>query len=70
MQLEADDAPRTADAPEPLAKELAADPTAAAAWAALSYSKLRAHGEPIAAAKAGDTRARRVEKTMTALRGD
>ena len=70
VQLEADDAPRTVEVPEALASELAADPAAAAAWDALSYSKQRAHAEPIAAAKGEDTRTRRVAKTMAALRGE
>lgn len=68
VQLDLDDEPRTIEVPEPLARALAEDPAAAAAWDALSYSKQRAHAEPIAAAKADDTRARRVGKTMAALR--
>lgn len=68
VDLELDDAPRTVEVPDDLARALAEDPAAAAAWASLSYSKQRAHAEPIAAAKAEDTRARRVEKTMAALR--
>lgn len=70
VNLELDDAPRTVEVPEALARELAADPAAATAWKALSYSKQRAHAEPIAAAKTEDTRARRVDKTMAALRGE
>ena len=68
VRLDVDDAPRVVEVPEGLASELAADPAATAAWEALSYSKQRAHAEPIAAAKAADTRARRVEKVMAALR--
>ncbi|WP_417218182.1 YdeI/OmpD-associated family protein [Arthrobacter sp.] len=70
VKLDLDDAPRTVEVPEELARELTADPAAREAWDALSYSKQRAHAEPIAAAKAADTRARRVEKTMAALRGE
>lgn len=70
VQLELDEEPRTVEVPAELARALAADPAAATAWAALSYSKQRAHAEPIAAAAAEETRARRVEKTMDALRGD
>jgi len=69
VTLEADDEPRTVEVPEALANALAADPAAATAWAALSYSKQRQHAEPIAAAKSEETVARRVEKTLAALRG-
>lgn len=69
VTLEVDDAPRTVEVPEPLARALAADPEAAAAWAALSYSMQRQHAEAIAAAKTEETAARRVEKTLAALRG-
>lgn len=55
--------------PAELAAVLDADPGAAAAWAALGYSEQRPHAEAIAAAKAEETRARRVEKVLTALRG-
>lgn len=70
VTLELDDAPRTVAVPDALAAELAEDPQAAAAWAALSYSKQRQHAEPIAAAKAEETRDRRVAKTLSQLRGD
>lgn len=70
VDLELDDEPRTVGVPEDLARALADDPQATAAWAALSYSRQRAHAEPIAAAKAEETRARRIEKTMAALRGE
>ena len=69
VTLELDDAPRTVEVPDALARALAEDPEAAAAWAALSYSAQRQHAEPIAAAKSEDTVARRVEKTLAALRG-
>lgn len=68
VRLDVDDAPRVVEVPDDLAAELAADPAARAAWAALSYSKQRAHAEPITAAKAPDTRARRVAKVLAALR--
>lgn len=69
VTLEVDDAPRIVEVPEPLARALAADPEAAAAWAALSYSMQRQHAEAIAAAKTEETAVRRVEKTLAALRG-
>lgn len=68
VRLDVDDAPRVVEVPDDLAVELAADPDAKTAWDALSSSKQRAHAEPIAAAKAADTRARRVAKVMAALR--
>ena len=65
-----DDVPRTVEVPDELAAALAASPTAAAAWAALSYSQQRRHVDPLAAAKAPETRARRVAATMAALTAD
>jgi uncharacterized protein YdeI (YjbR/CyaY-like superfamily) len=55
--------------PGELAEELDRDTAAKASWEALSYSKQRAHAESITGAKAADTRARRVEKVLAALRG-
>lgn len=69
VTLELDDAPRVFEPHPLLAEALAADPAAAEAWGKLSYSKQRAHGEPIAAAKTEETRQRRLAKTMAALRG-
>jgi len=54
--------------PSELAKALAKDKVAKAAWDKLSYSHQRQHAEPIANAKAEDTKARRVTKTMQMLR--
>ncbi len=68
VNLELDTETREVAVPEDLAAALAADPDAAAAWARLSYSHHRAHVEPILAAKAPETRARRIEKTMAILR--
>jgi hypothetical protein len=70
VTVEVDDAPRTVEVPDELAVALAASPTAAAAWAALSYSQQRRHVDPLAAAKAPETRARRVAATMAALTSD
>ena len=69
VMVEVDDTPRTVELPDELAAALAASPTAAAAWAALSYSQQRRHADPLAAAKAPETRARRVAATMAALTG-
>ncbi|HEX7133666.1 MAG TPA: YdeI/OmpD-associated family protein [Iamia sp.] len=69
VRLDVDDAPRVVEVPADLAAALAADPAAAAAWAALSYSKQRAHAEPITAAKTDETRARRPAKTLAGHNG-
>ncbi|WP_395727530.1 DUF1905 domain-containing protein [Nakamurella sp.] len=68
VALAVDDAPRTVEVPTALADRLATDPAAAAAWAALSYSNQRAHALSVDGAKTDDTRARRVEKVLAALR--
>lgn len=69
VTLDVDDAPRTVDIPAELAAQLDADPVATEAWSALSYSKQRAHAESVASAKSDDTRTRRVQAVMDALRG-
>jgi uncharacterized protein YdeI (YjbR/CyaY-like superfamily) len=43
-------------------------PASKAAWEKVSYSRQRAHAESITGAKAADTRARRVDKVLDALR--
>ena len=68
VDLELDTAPRVVDVPVGLAEALAADPTAQAAWDRLSYSHQRQHALAIEGAKAAETRARRVDKTLEALR--
>jgi hypothetical protein len=68
VDLELDTAPRAVDVPADLRAALDADPAAAAAFAALSYSKQRAHVLSVEGAKAADTRLRRVEKVVAALR--
>ncbi|MBX3104411.1 MAG: DUF1905 domain-containing protein [Cryobacterium sp.] len=68
VRLEIDEAPRTVEVPFELAAALSADALAAKAWNALSYSKQRAYAEPIAAAKADETRAHRIQKVIEALR--
>lgn len=67
VRLEVDDAPRTVAVPPALAEALAADQAAADAWAALSYSRQRAHAESVAGARTPVTIARRVEKVLAAL---
>jgi hypothetical protein len=66
VTLELDTSTRTVDVPEDL-RDALHGAGATDAFAALSYSKQRAIVEPITAAKAADTRARRVEKSVAAL---
>jgi hypothetical protein len=67
VRLEVDDAPREVALPPALAEALAARPAAAEAWAALSYSKQRAHAESVSGARTPETGLRRVEKVLAAL---
>lgn len=67
VTLEADDAPRVVEVPPDLAEAFAANPAAADAWTKLSYSHQRQHAEAIAAAKAPETRARRIASTIDKL---
>ena len=68
VTLEVDDVPRTVDIPAELAAAFDADPLAAQTWSALSYSKQRAHAQSVDSAKSVDTRTRRVQSVMEALR--
>lgn len=70
VKLELDEEPRTVEIPEPLAVLLSAEPQLLEAWNKLSYSKQRGHEEPIVAARGEDTRTRRVEKAIKALRDE
>lgn len=67
VRLEVDDAPRTVEVPAALAAALAADPTAAAAWATLSPSRQKAHALSVDGAKTDETRDRRVAKVIESL---
>lgn len=68
VELVADDAPRTVEVPADLAAALAAaGPPAADAWAALSYSRQRAHVLAVEGAKTEATRERRVAAVLAAL---
>lgn len=68
VDLELDSAPRVVEVPAELAAALAEDSAAKAAWSGLSYSHQRQHALAIEGAKAAETRARRVEKALEALR--
>lgn len=66
IDVEVDDAPRTVEVPADLADALG---TAGVrdAFDALSYSKQRGIVEPVEAAKAAETRQRRIEKAVASL---
>ena len=68
--LEHDRAPHVVEIPEDLAAELAADLAAAAAWERLAPSVRKEHARAITEAKAAETRARRLARTLETLRGD
>lgn len=69
VRVELDTAPRVVQVPDDLAAGLAADPAAAAAWSALSYSQQRQHAEALAAARKPETRERRVATIVERLAG-
>lgn len=68
VDVELDTAPREVAVPGDLAAALSTDPTATAAFEALSYSKQLALVLPIEQAKAADTRQRRLDKVLDTLR--
>jgi bacteriocin resistance YdeI/OmpD-like protein/uncharacterized protein DUF1905 len=67
VRLEIDDAPRTVDVPPVLADAFKTAPAAAERWAALSYSKQKAHALSVEGAKTDETRDRRVAKVVAEL---
>src|SRR5947209_7083811 len=67
VDIELDDEPRNVEVPPELAKALAKDNPAKAAFDALSYSNQRRHADSIAGAKTDETRRRRLEKTLEEL---
>lgn len=68
VRLELDTAPREVTIPPDLAAALDAEPNARRTFDALSYSNKSWHTIQVAAAKAPETRARRIEKSIAALR--
>ncbi|MGO8882309.1 MAG: YdeI/OmpD-associated family protein [Streptosporangiaceae bacterium] len=68
VELERDDAPRTADVPAELADALSADPAASVRFAALSYSNQRRHVLSITGARTAETRTRRIQRVLDELR--
>lgn len=69
LDVELDSAPRTVEVPDDLAAALAADPAAKAAFDALPYSHRRQHVLSVESAKKSETRARRIESVVGALKG-
>lgn len=68
VEIELDTAPREVTVPDELAAALAADDAARSTWDGLSYSNRSWHVLSIEGAKTAETRARRVEKSVAALR--
>ena len=70
VDVEFDPETPTVTEPTDFAGALDADPVARAAYDRLSYSHRREHLLAIEGAKKPETRARRIEKALTMLRGD
>ena len=68
VELELDTAPRTVEVPADLAAALDAEPAARATFDRLSYSNRSWHVLQVTGTKNPETRARRVEKSIAALR--
>lgn len=68
VTAELDTAPREVVVPPDFAAALGAEPTAQAAFAALSYSNKRRHVLDIDGAKSAETRQRRITKVIDTLR--
>jgi len=67
IAIEHDTAPRDVEVPPALADALAANPAAAATFAALSNSKKKIHTLSVEGAKTDETRDRRVAKAIAEL---
>ena len=67
VSMERDDEPRTVTPPADLARALRADRSAQAAWDKLSYTHQKEHARAVEDAKRPETRARRIEKTISQL---
>lgn len=68
VDLELDTQPRTIDVPAELAAALDADPAARATFEKLSYSNKSWHTLQVTGTSNPETRARRIEKSIAALR--
>lgn len=69
VTMELDTAPREVEVPDDFAAALEVNPDAKAAFARQSYSHQRAHVDAINAAKAPETRRRRIDKAIEMLQG-
>jgi len=67
VTIEVDSEPRVVELPDDFRRALAKDKAATKTFEALSYSNKRRLVEPIVAAKAPETRQRRIEKTVRLL---
>lgn len=68
IDLEVDTAPRTVELPADLAKALARDKKASAAWEALSYTNKKEMARSLEGAKRPETRERRLAQALESLR--
>ena len=68
VEIELDTAERVLDVPDDLAAAIAADPAAQSFWDSISYSRRRRIVLCVEGAKAAETRARRIEKSVADLR--
>ncbi|TMC54810.1 MAG: DUF1905 domain-containing protein [Chloroflexi bacterium] len=68
VELEIDTAPRTVEPPADLAKALARDKRAGAAWAKLSFTDKKEIARSLEEAKKPETRERRLAAALTKLR--
>jgi hypothetical protein len=68
VEITLDTAPREIDVPPDLAAALDAEPAARATFDNLSYTNKSWHTYQLAAAKSAETRQRRIEKSVAALR--
>jgi len=67
VTIEVDREPRVVEVPADLQAALDTNPAAQSAFTALSYSNQRAHVQNVEAAKAADTRARRIDSIVEKL---
>jgi hypothetical protein len=70
VDMELDTEPRVLAVPPDFAEALAREPDAKRAYDALSYSRQQQHVLPIEQAKTAETRQRRIDKSISALRGE
>jgi hypothetical protein len=68
IQLELDSVPRTVEVPPDLAKQLARDKKAKAAWDALSFTNKKEMASSLEEAKKPETRERRLAAALSSLR--